>query len=103
MPSLTGSGRSGFSPLVTAAVLVVWLVLLGVLVKEHYFRDLSAVSDSVNIAAVESDDWFMIRIRGSYAGFGRSRLARSGDDWLLIDELNMSLNIQGQVKPLRIR
>ena len=103
MPPLICSGRSGFSLLVTAAVLAVWLVLLGVLVKDHYFPDLSAISDSVRIAAAESDDWFMIRIRGGYAGFGRSRLARKGDDWLLIDELNMSLNIQGQVKPIHIK
>ena len=40
MPPLICSGRSGFSLLVTAAVIAVWLVLLGVLVKDHYFPDL---------------------------------------------------------------
>jgi len=103
MAWLTGSARSRFRPLVTAAVVGVWLVLIGVLVKERYFPDASSVADAVRIAAVESDDWFTIRIRGAYAGFGRSRQTRSGDNWVLLDELNISLNIQGQVKPIRIK
>jgi hypothetical protein len=94
MPSLTGSGRSGFNLPVTAVVLGVWLVLLGVLVREHYFPDPSAVSDSVSIAAAEADDWFMIRIRALMRDSGGPDW-RSGDDWLL-DELNISLNIRAR-------
>ncbi len=99
--SLSGNG-SRFSPLITLGVLGIFLGLMAVMVKDHYFSTPVALSDSVKIAAVESEDWFMIRIKGAYAGFGRSRQIRQGDNWLLNDELSISLNVQGRIKPILI-
>ena len=82
--------------------MLIWLVLLGLLVKDRYFAGAPAISENLNIAAVESDDWFLIRIGGAYSGFGRSRQFKSGADWKLRDELNISLNLQGQIKPVRV-
>jgi transglutaminase-like putative cysteine protease len=94
-------GRRG-GAFVTVVAVVIWLTLLGILVKDRYFSRESLDSDAIRIKAVESDDWFVIRIRGAYSGFGRSRQYREGGDWIVRDELNLSLNIQGRVKPVRI-
>jgi hypothetical protein len=96
-----GNG-SRFSPLITIVVVGVWLVLMGAMVRDRYMPASDSVVDAVRIAAAETDDWFVIRMRGAYAGFGRSRQFRSGDNWSLRDDLNISLNIQGLVKPIRI-
>jgi len=94
------SGR--FNPAITAIVVLVWLVLMGILLKDRYFPSRIPLSESVQISATESDDWFLVRIGGAYSGFGRSRQVRREGGWKLLDELNISLNIQGQLKPVRI-
>lgn len=92
-----------FNPLVTVIIVGAWLVLMGLMVRDQYFT--SAVGTGTNdfhIAAVESDDWFIIRIGGAYAGYGRSRQMRKGNQWIIRDDLAISLNIQGQIKPIKI-
>jgi hypothetical protein len=99
--SLPRSG-TGFRPLVTILVVTVWVVLMGYLIKDRYMPSGSAMSDAFHIASAETDDWFMIRIRGMYAGFGRSRQFRSDNGWTVRDDMNISLNLQGQAKAIRI-
>jgi hypothetical protein len=95
--------RSGrFNPLITAAIVVTWLVLMGYLLRDRIMESGAHVSETFQISAVESDDWFMIRISGAYAGFGRSRQFKKDGGWTIRDDLNISLNLQGQVKPVRI-
>jgi hypothetical protein len=99
--SLLRSG-TGFRPLVTVAVVTVWVVLMGILIKDQYMPSGSAMSDVFQLSQAESDDWFMIRIRGAYAGFGRSRQFRTDTGWTIRDDMNLSLNLQGQAKAIRI-
>ena len=101
LASLLRSG-TGFRPLVTIVVVVVWAVLMGILFKDRYMPGGSAMSDTFHISAAESDDWFVIRIRGAYAGFGRSRQFRNDKGWTVRDEMSLSLNLQGQAKAVRI-
>jgi hypothetical protein len=97
------SSKIHFSPLLTIAIVGIWVVLMGMLVADRYFPGgATDVTEALRIAPAESDDWFMIRIGGSYSGYGRSRQFRREDHWMLRDELNLSLNLQGQVKPIRI-
>jgi hypothetical protein len=92
-----------FNPFVTIVIVGAWLVLVGLLVRDRYSSSaMDAGTNGFHIAAAESDDWFIIRIGGAYAGYGRSRQMRKGNDWIIRDDLNISLNIQGQVKPIRI-
>ncbi len=92
-----------FNPFITVVVACVWLVLMGMMFREHYISPAhSRDVDAYQIAAAESDDWFMVRLGGAYAGYGRSRQVKDGSKWVLRDDLNISLNIQGQVKPVRI-
>jgi hypothetical protein len=91
-----------FRPLVTVIVVAAWMFFLGVLVKDKYLTSQTSLSDVLQIATAESDNWYLIRIRGSYAGYGRSRQFRSDQGWNVRDDLNISLNLQGQVKPIRI-
>jgi hypothetical protein len=87
---------------VTAAIVAVWLALMGSLVRDHYFPPVSQSFQSFQLASVEAEDWFTVRIRGAYSGFGRSRQLRKGNDWLVKDDLHLSLNIQGLIKPVEI-
>ena len=93
---------SRFNPLITIAVVVIWLILFGMLIKDQYYWGGSEITETFRLAAAESDDWFLIRIRGSNAGFGRSRQYQNDDGWALKDNLKISLNIQGQLKPVTI-
>lgn len=94
--------RRGFRVWVTILTVGVWAGLMGYLLKDRFVETGRALTDSLNIVAAETDDWFLIRIGGSYAGFGRSRQFQREGRWTILDELNVSLNIQGQIKPVRI-
>lgn len=96
-----GSG-SGFRPFVTVAIFGVWAVLMILLVKDQYLPGATKPDEIFQIAATEADDWFLIRIRGAYAGVGRSRQIRGDSGWKLRDDLNISLNLQGRIKPIQI-
>lgn len=90
------------NPWITLLVVASWFALMGFLVKDRFTMGGAAISSSVHIAGAEADDWFLIRIGGAYAGFGRSRQFRAAEGWTLRDDLKLSLNIQGQIKPIRI-
>lgn len=91
-----------FNPFVTAVIVAVWLVLVGYILKDRFMEAGSQIAENFAISAVESDDWFVIRVAGTYAGFGRSRQFKKDGGWAIRDDLNISLNLQGQVKPVRI-
>lgn len=93
---------SRLSKKLTALVLIAWLALIAILVKDRYAPTETLDEESINIAAVESDDWFIVRIRGAYAGFARSRQIKEGANWLIRDDLMISLNLQGRIKPVEI-
>ncbi len=95
--------KGGFSPYVTVVGLTLWLGLMGTLLQEQFLSSaVGEMRDRFSLAAVESDDWYMVRIGGAYAGYGRSRQIHRGNEWLIRDDLNIALNIQGQVKPIKI-
>ncbi len=78
-------------------------MLMGVLLADRYLPGGAAdITQGLRIASAEADDWFLIRIGGAYSGYGRSRQFRREDQWILRDDVNISLNLQGQIKPIRI-
>jgi len=103
MFSLLRRSKLRFSPLLTAAIVGVWVVLIGVLLADRYLPGGSTdITEGLRISPAETDDWFLIRIGGAYSGYGRSRQFRRDDHWTLRDDLSISLNLQGQIKPIRI-
>ena len=82
------SQSTRFRPAVTIISVLIWLVLISLLVKDRYFGGEPGTTENLNIAAVESDDWFLIRIGGAYSGFGRSRQFKNDEHWTIRDELN---------------
>jgi len=72
------------------------------LLRDQYLPAKVSPDEGLHMAATEADDWFLIRIRGAYSGVGRSRQIRTGNGWNLRDDLNISLNLQGRIKPIRI-
>src|SRR5271157_153100 len=103
MFSLLRRSKLRFSPLLTAAIVGVWVVLIGVILADRYLPGgATDITEGLRIAPAETDDWFLIRIGGAYSGYGRSRQFRRDDQWTLRDDLSISLNLQGQIKPIRI-
>jgi hypothetical protein len=102
MSLISHSSKSGFRPLVTTVIVGVWVALVLILMKDQYLPSNVGTEESLHIAATEADDWFLIRIRGAYSGVGRSRQIRTDHGWKLRDDLNISLNLQGRIKPIRI-
>jgi len=94
--------RVYFRPLVTLIVVGLWVALIAILCKDRFVPTQTDLADALHLSQVESEDWFLIRIRGAYAGFGRSRQYAASDGWTVRDDLNIALNLQGQVKPIRI-
>jgi hypothetical protein len=99
---MSGPHSPRLSRSVTILIAVVWAGLFGALVKDRVIPSAGGAIEPSRIAAVEADDWFAVRIRGAFAGFGRSRQWRRDNHWTLKDDLHISLNIQGFVKPIRI-
>ncbi|MGO9567496.1 MAG: transglutaminase-like domain-containing protein [Desulfomonilaceae bacterium] len=103
MTPLFRRSKLRFNPLLTAVVVGIWVVLIGVLLADRYLPGGAAdITEGLWIAPAETDDWFLIRIGGTYSGYGSSRQFRREDKWALRDDLNISLNLQGQIKPIRI-
>ncbi|AFM27249.1 transglutaminase-like domain-containing protein [Desulfomonile tiedjei] len=102
MPFFSMRPSNRFNPYVTGIIVACWLILVGYLVKDQFLEASATVSDSFRFSTVETDDWFIIRIAGAFGGFGRSRQFKGDSGWRIRDDLNISLNLQGQVKPVRI-
>jgi hypothetical protein len=103
MFSVLRRSKSRFNPLLTVAIVGTWVVLMGMLLASRYLPGgVEDVTEALRSAPAEADDWFLIRIGGAYSGYGHSRQFRREDQWRLRDELNISLNLQGQIKPIRI-
>ncbi len=97
------SPKKRFRASVTILFFGFWLLLFGILIKDQFSATTADdPGDGLKFSSVESDDWFLLRIGGAYAGFGRSRQFRKENYWLIRDDLNISLNIQGQIKPIKI-
>jgi Transglutaminase-like superfamily len=102
MTSFFNRSRSGFSPLVTMLVAGAWIVLMGTLLYNKYMPSDTGPGKGLQFAIKKSDDWFLLRVGGAYAGFGRSRQFRRNGEWIIRDDLNLSLNLQGFVKPIKV-
>jgi hypothetical protein len=94
--------RPHFRVWLTISVGVLWVALMAWLIRDRYFPGNAGIDEGLQIAQTESDDWFLVRIGGAYAGVGRSRQIRKENHWTIRDELNLSLNLQGTVKPVNI-
>ena len=75
-----GSGTR-FSVAWTTIISAVWLALLGLLLWHGYFPATRGENNGLRLSTAESDDWFIIRIGGTYSGFGRSRQYRKENQW----------------------
>jgi len=103
MPHSLSPPPKRFNPVLTAFLLMFWIVLMGWLLRDRYFPTTTTlIANGAHIGATEADDWFLIRIRGAVAGFGRSLQFQRVGGWKVRDELNISFNIQGRIKPVSI-
>jgi hypothetical protein len=79
--------------------LLTWLVMMGVLVKRHYFRPppvtLSVQPDASGIP--ESDTWMAIYHGDEKIGFAHSRVVQESDGYVVVENAVMNLRAIGSV------
>lgn len=93
------SRKKGLFDLFGYGFIVIWLVMMGVLVKKHYFRPapviLSAQNDESAIS--ESETWMAIYREDEKIGFAHSRVVQESDGYVVVENAVMNLRAIGSV------
>jgi hypothetical protein len=80
-------------------VIVAWIVMMGVLVKRHYFRPppvtLATHYDDASMA--DSETWMAIYHNDNKIGFAHSRVVRNLDGYIVVESALMNLRAIGTV------
>ncbi|MBF0510407.1 MAG: transglutaminase domain-containing protein [Deltaproteobacteria bacterium] len=104
-PSARHFARSKPALVLGAAIVAVWLVMLGVLVKRVYFPQVSGL---ISLPKVEDlagimggDRWMSIYYKGRKIGFSSSSLVQEGSGFHLREKTFMRLNIMDQIQEIR--
>ena len=91
--------KKGLFDLLGYGVLLTWLVMMGVLVKKHYFRPppttLSTQHNGSGIS--ESDTWMAIYHGDDKIGFTHSRVMQQSDGYVVVENAVMNLRAIGSV------
>jgi hypothetical protein len=92
-------GKKRLFDVLGLGVVLVWLVMMGVLVKRSYFEPapvtLSTHQDSFSVE--ESETWMAIYHDDNKIGFTRSRIIRKSDGYVVLESAVMNLRAIGDV------
>jgi len=84
-------------------IVVLWLIMMGLLVKKVNFTDFSGQADFLdktsNISA-PSSDWMEIYLRDEKVGYSVNHVSPVEDDYLIREEIFLKLNLMGQASVL---
>jgi hypothetical protein len=85
--------------LVKSAVLVFWLVMLGLLIERTYLRPAAVIAlDAITEEGVRTgDEWAGIYQQGRKIGYAHSRVMREADTYHLTEESELDLLVLGSV------
>src|SRR5262245_37382918 len=97
--SLIGAGPMRHGP--TIAIVLVWLALMGTLVRREHAargRDASTLPDAAELASTVHDavDWFGVYQNDRKIGHARRQERRVDDGWVLEDEMQLALAMLGE-------
>jgi len=85
-------------------VVVLWLVMIGLLIRKIHFSDLSPPAEvSTEISHVKSQqrDWMEIYLKDKKVGYSVNQIDPLGDGYLIQEEIFLKLNLMGQGSSLR--
>ncbi len=79
--------------------MVLWLVMIGLLIKRVHFNDLSEppeVSEGISHVKSPQRDWMEIYLEGKKVGYSVNQINPLGDGYLIQEEIFLKLNLMGQ-------
>jgi hypothetical protein len=86
--------------LVGGGIVIIWLIMIGVLIKKVSFNNNGEKTDFVSKkpAAVSSrqQDWMEIYLKGKKVGYSVNQTSPAGEDYLIQEEIFLRLNLMGQ-------
>ncbi|UCD86462.1 MAG: hypothetical protein JSV01_01400, partial [Desulfobacterales bacterium] len=92
-------GRKRLFDVLGFGVIVIWLVMMGVLVKDTYFKPapvtLSTYQDSSSVE--ESETWMAIYHGDDKIGFAHSRIVKESESYIVFESAVMNLRAIGAV------
>ena len=83
-----------------SSIVILWLVLIGVLVRNVNSRGGSdqpgAIEGKVSAIASPQRDWMEIYLKGQKVGYSMTQINPVGEDYLIREEILLNLNLMGQ-------
>jgi len=82
-----------------AGILVLWLLMIGLLVKKVSFKDLTEQTDlAYEIADIKSSqsDWMEIFLKGDKVGYSVNHVSPIGEDYLIQEDIFLKMNLMGR-------
>ena len=83
-----------------SSIVILWLVLIGVLVKDVNSRGGSdqpgAIEGKVSTIASPQRDWMEIYLKGQKVGYSMTQINPVGENYLIREEILLNLNLMGQ-------
>jgi len=91
--------------LLGGGVILLWVVMIGLLVKKNYFKnDVKDVEfTSINTSTIKKiqDDWMEIYLKDQKIGYSTTRISPLGKDYLIYEEIVLNFNLMGQASLMR--
>lgn len=87
-----------------AVVVVLWLVMVGLLIKKVHFGDVGErpeFSEKVYDVNSPERDWMEIYLKGKKVGYSVNQVSLLGEDYLIQEEIFLKLNLMGQTSAMR--
>ncbi len=85
--------------LVGASILVLWLLMIGLLIKKERFKDLGEQTRfAYEIADIKSpqSDWMEIYLKCKKVGYSVNHVSPVGDDYLIQEDIFLKMNLMGR-------
>ncbi len=90
--------------LIGGAIVVLWLVMIGLLIKKVNFTnpsDLPEVSTKISHVKTTERDWMEIYLKDKKVGYSVNQLSPLGDGYIIQEEIFLKLNLMGQGTSIR--
>ena len=91
--------------LIGGGVILLWLVMIGLLIKKNYFKHNTQHSDitPVNISTIRNvqDEWMEIYLKDQKIGYSTTRISPLGKNYLIYEEIVLNFNLMGQATLMR--
>ena len=91
--------------LLGGAVILLWMVMIGLLIKKNYFKndtkDLAITSINTSEVKKVQDDWMEIYLKDQKIGYSTTRISPFGKDYLIYEEIVLNFNLMGHASLMR--